>query len=417
MRRVGWRILVLTAGAAACGGGNGDGPGPMPSQVVRSGGDNQVGPAGLALGSALEVTVLDASGAPLANIPVAWAAASGGGSVTPTSGMTGSNGTATASRTLGPGAGTQTTTATVAGVASATFTHVAQIQGATQMAASGPIQRSDSVLSTAPFSVVIRDQNSAPVAGVIVTWSVGGGGGALSQLLDTTDANGIAAVALTLTQTAGARTVQASVSGLQGSPVAFTETVTAGTATQMALAGGNGQAGPVSTALPTPHAVVARDAYGNPKLGVTVAWTVGENGGSISTPSPQTDGTGVASVVRTLGVAVGAYTDTARITGLSGSPVVFTDTAGPVTTVQVQNNFFQPTPDTVAVGTFVRFAWAGGVGHNVTWDNGPIPLPTDSPTQTSGTFTVRLTQLGTYNYHCSIHGSPGAGMHGTLVTQ
>ena len=415
MRGVGWMILVL-AGSTACGGGDGSGPG-MPSQIVRSGGDNQVGPAGQALGAALEVTVLDGSGTPLANVPVAWAAGSGGGSVTPASGLTGSNGTATASRTLGPTAGTQTTTATVAGVTPATFTHVAQIQGATQIAASGPTARADSVLSTAPFSAVVRDQNNAPVAGVIVTWSSSGGGGTLSQLVDTTDATGASSVTLTLDQTAGARTVHASVTGLQGSPVGFTETATAGIATQMALAGGNEQAGPISTALPTPHTVIVRDAYDNPKPGVTVTWVVGENGGSISSPAPQTDGTGVASVVRTLGAALGAYTDTAKIAGLSGSPVVFTDTAGPVTTVQVQNNFFQPTPDTVAVGTFVRFAWAGGVGHNVTWDNGPIPLPSDSPTQTSGTFTVRLTQLGTYNYHCTIHGTPGAGMHGTLVTQ
>jgi plastocyanin len=415
MRSMVWTLVLLGGGAAACGGSDGSGP-PMPAQVVKSGGDAQIGAAGQQLPVALEVTVLDASGAPLANVAVAWAAGSGGGSVTPTAATTGADGKVAATRALGPGAGTQTATATVAGLTPVTFSHVAQIQGATQIAASGSTARSDSVLSTAPFAVVVRDQNSAPVAGVVVAWSVSGGG-TLSQLVDTTDAVGGSSVTLTLTQTAGARNVQASVAGLQGSPVAFTETATAGAATQMALAGGSEQAGPVGATLPLPHAIVVRDTYGNPKPGVTVTWVVGENGGSISSASPQTDATGIAAVTRTLGSAPGVSSDTAKVTGLSGSPVAFTDTAGPVVTVSVQNNFFDPTPDTVAVGTFVRFSWLGGVGHNVTWDTGPAPLPADSPTQTSGTFTVRLVQLGSYTYHCTIHGTPGAGMHGALVTQ
>lgn len=415
MRRIVWRLVVLAGSAVACGGGDGSGP-ATPAQLVKSGGDAQVGTAGQQLAGALEVTVLDASGAPLANVPVAWAVSTGGGSVTPAAAATGSDGKVTAGRTLGPTAGTQTATATVSGLAPATFTHVAQIQGATQIAASGSTNRADSVLSSAPFAALVRDQNDVPVAGVIVTWSVSGGG-TLSQIVDTTDVAGTSAVSLTLTQSAGPRTVQASVSGLQGSPVNFTETGTPGVATQMALGAGNGQAGPVGGALPQPHTVIVRDAYGNPKPGVTVTWVVGENGGSISSTSPQTDASGTASVIRTLGNVPGPSTDTAKVGGLSGSPVAFTDTAGAVTVVGVQNNFFDPTPDTVAVGTFVRFTWAGGVGHNVTWDNGPVPLPANSPTQSSGTFTVRLTQLGTYNYHCTIHGSPGIGMHGTLVTQ
>lgn len=85
---------------------------------------------------------------------------------------------------------------------------------------------------------------------------------------------------------------------------------------------------------------------------------------------------------------------------------------GHSTTITVSNNFFNPTPDTVAAGT-VTFSWSGASNsHNVTWDSGPSS-PANSSTMTSGTFPVSLVQ-GTYHYHCTIHGAP---MSGTIVVQ
>ncbi|HMA39941.1 MAG TPA: Ig-like domain-containing protein, partial [Gemmatimonadales bacterium] len=187
-----WQMLCVLGAATGCGGGGSSGPNTNPSQIVASAGENQVGAAGQQLGAALEVTVKDASGSPVASVTVTWAVASGGGSVTPASNTTGADGKATATRTLGPGAGAQTATATVSGVTPVTFHHIAQIQGATQIAANVGLIRSDSVLSIAPFSVVVRDQNSQAVAGVTVTWSLSGGGGNLSQPTSITDASGIA---------------------------------------------------------------------------------------------------------------------------------------------------------------------------------------------------------------------------------
>lgn len=415
MKRRRWQVLCVLGAAAGCGGGGSSGPNTNPAQIVASAGENQVGSAGQQLGTPLEVTVKDASGSPVANVTVTWAAASGGGSVTPASNTTGGDGKATATRTLGPGAGAQTTTATVSGVTPATFHHIAQIQGATQIAANSPVTRSDSVLSTASYSVVVRDQNSNVVAGVIVAWSVTGGGGVLSQLAGTTDVNGITSANLTLDQTAGPRSVQATVTGLQGSPVTFVENGVAGNASVMALNGGNAQVGPVSTALPTPHSVIVHDAHGNPKAGFTVPWVLGLGGGSVSTTTPATDAAGIASVTRTLGAAAGATSDTAKVVGLSGSPVAFTDTAVAVENVAVSNNFFNPATTTISAGTFVKFTWGGGVNHNVTWDGGPVPLPANSVTMSSGTYQARLTLPGTYTYHCTIHGAPGSGMAGSIT--
>lgn len=409
MKRRRWQMLCVL-GAAGCGGGGSSGPNTNPSQIVASAGENQVGAAGQQLGAALEVTVKDASGSPVANVTVTWAVASGGGSVTPASNTTGADGKATATRTLGPGAGAQTATATVSGVTPATFHHIAQIQGATQIAANGPLVHNDSVLSTVPYAAVVRDQNSQVVAGVIVTWSVTGGGAALSQLADTTDVNGIVSTNLTLDQTAGPRSVLATVTGLQGSPVTFIENGVAGNATEMALNGGNAQVGPVSTALATPHSVIVHDLYGNPKPGFTVTWVLGLGGGSLSTTTPATSAAGIASVTRTFGAAVGVSSDTAKVVGLSGSPVAFTDTAVAVASISVGNNFFNPATTTIAAGSFVKFTWAAGaVDHNVTWDGGPVPRPANSTTQSSGTYQARITQPGTYTYHCTIHGPAMSG--------
>lgn len=89
---------------------------------------------------------------------------------------------------------------------------------------------------------------------------------------------------------------------------------------------------------------------------------------------------------------------------------------GASTTITVGNDFFSPTPNTVAAG-IVTFTWSTpSHGHTLTWDSGPGTLPANTGTITSGSRTVTL-QAGQYEYHCSIHGSRGAGMHGTIIVQ
>ena len=108
--------------------------------------------------------------------------------------------------------------------------------------------------------------------------------------------------------------------------------------------------------------------------------------------------------------ACGGYTSPTGGGGGSGTG------GGNTTTITVGNDFFNPTPDTVSAGA-VTFRWATpSNGHTLTWDSGPGTLPANTGTITSGTRIVTL-QLGTYQYHCSIHGSPGTGMHGTIVVR
>ncbi|MBI1967348.1 MAG: Ig-like domain-containing protein, partial [Gemmatimonadetes bacterium] len=121
-------------------------------------------------------------------------------------------------------------------------------------------------------------------------------------------------------------TATATVSGLTGSPVSFTATATAGTATTIALSGGDVQTDTVGATLATPYTVLVTDGFGNPKSGITVTWAVTGGGGSI-TPSSATNASGIASATRVLGTTAGTQTATATVSGLTGSPVSFTATA------------------------------------------------------------------------------------------
>ena len=71
-----------------------------------------------------------------------------------------------------------------------------------------------------PFVVRVRDPDGDPLAGAIVTFSVTAGGGALSAEIASTDAGGLATVAVKLGTQPGTNTVEASVAGLD--PVTFT---------------------------------------------------------------------------------------------------------------------------------------------------------------------------------------------------
>ena len=113
---------------------------------------------------------------------------------------------------------------------------------------------------------------------------------------------------------------------------------------------------------------------------------------------------------------VGCGSSTSPYGGGSGGGTGGGGGGGSATTITVGNDFFSPTPVTVAAGA-VTFRWATpSHGHTLTWDSGPGTLPANTGTITSGSRTVTL-QPGTYQYHCSIHGGPGTGMHGTIVVQ
>ncbi len=68
---------------------------------------------------------------------------------------------------------------------------------------------------TAPFVVLVLDQDGSPLAGAVVTFSVIAGEGSLSSTTATTDANGRARSTLTLGPEPGTNTIAATVEGLR----------------------------------------------------------------------------------------------------------------------------------------------------------------------------------------------------------
>ena len=82
---------------------------------------------------------------------------------------------------------------------------------------------------------------------------------------------------------------------------------------------------------------------------------------------------------------------------------------GRTLSIQVKDNFYSVTPDTVAVDDSVTWTWAGSSTHSVTFATG-----TSSATQSSGTFKRTFSPAGTYAYHCVVH---GVAMSGVIVAQ
>ena len=132
MRSVPALLLTSLLAVGGCGGSTApdtNAPPPVATRITIFSGDLQAGPKGSVLPDLLCTNVLDASGRLMYGVMVTYTVATGGGELQlPTSVATDSRGIATSGTwKLGPAAGTQTVTASTAGVAlSVTFTATAQ---------------------------------------------------------------------------------------------------------------------------------------------------------------------------------------------------------------------------------------------------------------------------------------------------
>jgi hypothetical protein len=192
--------------------------------LQKMGGDLQSGGVGSALGAQVQVQARDRLGAAVVGQAVAFTVTSGGGSVSTASAVTGGDGTASITWTLGA-AGANTLTAALPGtpasqvVFSATATALAGTiavdGGAFQAAMEG------TAVPTAP-SVIVRNQSGSPLSGVTVNFTVTSGGGRVTGGTATTNAQGMAAVTRwTLGSAADLNTLSATVPGMTAEPAVF----------------------------------------------------------------------------------------------------------------------------------------------------------------------------------------------------
>ncbi len=195
---------------------------PAGAAVVAVSGNAQTGAAGQVLAQPLVVRVQRADGTALAGIPVTFSLPDGSGSVNPSTVVSGMDGTASVSWTLGVEAGAMEATASLPTGSSVRFTAQATagaparlLKGAgdAQAGAAGTVLRT-------PLQVRAVDAFENVVPGATVTWSAPAG--TLDPAASTTDAEGLASTTYTLPTAPGPVTITASVPGVE--PVVFTAT-------------------------------------------------------------------------------------------------------------------------------------------------------------------------------------------------
>ncbi|HEX2077123.1 MAG TPA: Ig-like domain-containing protein [Longimicrobium sp.] len=198
---------------------------PMGAALVVRYGGGQTGTVGAALPEPVKVALLLATGVPVVGATVTWTPTAG--TASPQTSVTDGNGEASTTWTLGTTAGAQGLTASSPGAAPVTVSATAQPGPAAQVLRISGDGQSGPVGSTLAHPLVVRvaDQHGNSVAGAPVAWAVTSGGGSVSPVTGTTDAEGRFSTAWTLGGTRGTQTVRASSGTLP--PVSFTATANA----------------------------------------------------------------------------------------------------------------------------------------------------------------------------------------------
>lgn len=112
--------------------------------------------------------------------------------------------------------------------------------------------------------------------------------------------------------------------------------------------------------------------------------------------------------------AVSALAVTSLVASCGGnSTTAPQQTPPPKGTIQVGDNFFNPSSVTIAAGDSITWRWIGSHDHSVTEGTtlgGAHAF--DSGVKTSGTFGMRFNNAATVHYFCSVHFSS---MKGTIT--
>ena len=287
-----------------------------PAKLMEVSGNNQTGHTGGSLARPFVVEVRDENDAPLERITVTFTVTSGGGTLNPETMETNSRGRAWTRLTLGDNPGTNTVTASVAGVSrTIVFSAEATLAPPPPMLSiiSGDGQVGTPGQTLEPFIVEVRDPNGNLVSGVFVSFIQDSG--LLSPVFDVTGADGRAETTLTLGSDTGTTTVTVRVGGAS---ITFEATVILPPSKLVKISGDN-QTDYAGTSLGRPFVVEVRDEENNPVGGVTVTFAVSGGGGSLNPETMQTNPNGRARSLLTLGNNPGTNTVTASVPGLAGT--------------------------------------------------------------------------------------------------
>jgi hypothetical protein len=375
------------------------------------------GVAGRPLAEPVGVLVLGTDDQPLPRVQVSFAPAGDGALVEPATAVTDADGVARTRWTLAHSAGANTLTATAAGGVATTLTATGRAGRAASVSAAGGNNQTAAAGSPVPVAPSVRvvDEFGNPVENVAVSFSPLAGGGRVTGLVRSTNAQGVAAVgSWELGPTAGAQSLIARVEepGVANNPVSFTATATAAAVAQLVVVAGNTQTAQINRPVPGAPTVLARDSRGNPMAGVVVEFTITAGGGMVIGSRQVTDAAGTAAVGGWfLGPAPGENTLRASS---GGATAIFTAVANAGSAVSMSPNSVTtqtgvagspvPFPPSVVVrdftgnpvpGVTVTFTVTAGGGGVQATSGGTVLTSAQVTTDAAGVATITAWRLGT----------------------
>ncbi len=248
------------------------------------------------------------------------------GSFNPASAVTDANGNASSIYTVPKTSGTYTLTISGSSLGNTTATTTATASTAVRLYPYKGSKQSGAAGSNlaSPIVAAARDAYGNGVSGVTVNFAANKGA-IPNPSSGITDTNGVVSTILQLPPQVATIRVAASSSGLKGT--SYVEYSVAGPAANIAITGGNNQAGPRGTQLPQALTVLVTDQYGNPVSGNNVTFSDGAAGGSFSNSNPVTTGAdGVATQFYTLPKTRRKITIPATAAGVA-NPAIFSETS------------------------------------------------------------------------------------------
>ncbi|MBX3147317.1 MAG: Ig-like domain-containing protein [Gemmatimonadales bacterium] len=271
-----------------------------------------------------------------------------------------------------------------------------------------------------PLTVRVVDQRQEPISGAVVTFAVTAGNGILGASSDTSDANGYAQVTFRVGSSVGAQAVAASLPGQ--TPVSFLINATSAPASLVQIVDGDAQSAQVGAQLEEELVARVTDAFGNPKVGVPLSFTVTSGGGTVSAATVLTDQAGLGKIRWTLGIVAGTQlvsASTGAIPPVTFSATGIPDSPSQIVVVSGGNQVGDPgtaLPDSIIVRVVDRFGNGVG-GVSVTWtpaQGAGTVSPGSSVTNATGRAATRWT-LGGSGGPKSVQVAAGAGVSGTVT--
>jgi len=339
--KVGKYTLAASSGVASAQSNSFDVTPGAASTIAIAGGDGQSAPVGAAYAAPLKASVQDAFGNPIPNVPVTFAAPSGGASVTfggPATVVTDGIGIATSPVMTANGTiGAVSVTASSAGAPSpATFLLTNVVGTARKLAyLRQPGNSAAGAVIAPPVTVQLLDNfnNPVPTAGIMVALELVPVNTRISRRTvipaQPTNASGVATFASLTVEQAGSYTFMASAAGT-ASAASNPFVISAGAPATITATAGTPQQATILTPFDQQLQATVRDAFGNPVGNTVVTFNAPASGASavLSAVTAATDAGGNALITATANGVAGGYAVNATAGTLAPAAFVLTNITG-----------------------------------------------------------------------------------------